>query len=54
VSRARRSLRKVITLSLARAAAAHLASEEQVARLNHLSPAAGERHGEKNMASIDR
>ena len=29
-------------------------SPEQVERLNNLTPAAGERHNEANMASIDR
>jgi len=29
-------------------------SAEQVKRLNHLTPAAGERHDEGNMAIIDR
>ena len=29
-------------------------SAEQVERLNHLTPAAGERHDEGNMAIIDR
>jgi hypothetical protein len=31
-----------------------LLSEEQIQRLNDLTPAAGERHDEANMAAVDR
>jgi hypothetical protein len=31
-----------------------LLSAEQIQRLNNLTPAAGERHDEGNMAAIDR
>ena len=46
--------RRVARVEENTAADAILLSDDQLKRLNNLTPAAGERHDQANMASVDR